>query len=346
MSSLLLSLVLAAVPLAEAGPAQTKALSYAELMRIAGAFQESRVVLSAIELDIFTAVGEGAAASRIADRINADRRSTETLLNALVALGALTKDGDTYRNTPATARYLVEGSADCVRGAAMHTVDMWPAWSTLTESVRAGTAIAYKEMAQREKQWMTDFIEAMHRGGLSRAASLVETVGTAGVKRLLDIGGGSGVYSIAFAKASGRIHAEVLDLPAVVLIARRHIREAGLAHRVTTRVGDLRSDPFGTNYDLVLLSAICHMLSPAENRDLFRRCFRALGPGGRVVVRDFILNPDRTSPRGAVLFSLNMLVATEGGGTYAEAEYAEWLREAGFSNVERATGDVIIAIRR
>jgi SAM-dependent methyltransferase len=152
---------------------------------------------------------------------------------------------------------------------------------------------------------------------------------------MLDVGGGSAAYSIAFAQASGEIHAEVLDRPEVLDIARGHIDRADLAARVITRVGDLCTDDFGEGFDLVLVSAICHMLGPDENRDLLHRCYRALAPHGRVVIQDFILEEDKTAPRMAALFSLNMLVGTEGGASYNENEYAAWLGEAGFREVSR-----------
>ena len=94
-------------------------------------------------------------------------------------------------------------------------------------------------------------------------------------------------------------------------------------------------DPLGKNYDLVLVSAICHMFSPAENRDLFERAFNALAPKGQIVVQDFILEPNKTAPRAAALFSLNMLVGTRAGSSYSEPEYATWLRDAGFNDVRR-----------
>jgi len=118
-------------------------------------------------------------------------------------------------------------------------------------------------------------------------------------------------------------------------IARGHIQRAGLAKRIKTKPGDLRVDALGKRYDLVLISAICHMLGPQENRDLFRRAFQALAPGGRIAVRDFILNPAKTGPRGAALFSLNMLVGTANGASYSQREYTAWLREAGFTDVNR-----------
>jgi len=176
----------------------------------------------------------------------------------------------------------------------------------------------------------------MHRNASERGPLVVRAVGAASVRRMLDVGGGSGAYSIAFAQANSALRADILDLAAVEPIAQRHIQAAGVADRVKVRAGDLRSDRLGEAYDLVFLSAICHMLSPEENLDLFGRCREALAPGGRVVIQDFILEPDKTAPRFAALFALNMLVGTRGGSSYSEPEYAAWLAEAGFREIRHA----------
>jgi 2-polyprenyl-3-methyl-5-hydroxy-6-metoxy-1,4-benzoquinol methylase len=308
-------------------------MSFDELMQMARAFQESRTVLTAIELDLFSAVGEGATAADVASKVSADARATEMLLNVLVALGMLTKEDGVFRNTPVTAQYLGEASPDNARAAMMHTVHLWKTWSTLTECVRTGTSVVYREVGERGTDWVQAFIAAMDRNAKGRAPLVVKAVGTSGVNRMLDIGGGSGAYSIAFARANADLQAEVLDLPPVLTIAQGHIEEAGLSGRITTRPGDLRTDEFGAGYDLVLLSAICHMLGPKENLDIFRRCFRALAPAGRIVIQDFILEPDRTAPRFAALFALNMLVGTKNGSSYSGMEYTAWLEEAGFRKV-------------
>ncbi len=298
-------------------------------------FQESRAILTAIELDAFTALGEGATAAAAAAVMGADPRAAEMLLNALAALGLLAKHGEVFRNTPASARYFVAGSPDDARHATMHLANLWRRWSTLTECVRAGASVTRREPREPDDRWTVPFIAAMHRNARERAPHVVRALGAAGTGRMLDVGGGSGAYSIAFAQAAPALHAEVLDRPEVLAIAAGHIARAGLAGRVTTRVGDLRSDDFGGGFDLVLVSAICHMLGPDENRDLLRRCRRALAPGGRVAIQDFILENDKTSPKMAALFSLNMLVGTERGASYSESEYAAWLGEAGFADVRR-----------
>jgi (2Fe-2S) ferredoxin/predicted O-methyltransferase YrrM len=296
------------------------------------AFMPSRAVLTALELDIFTAIADGASAEQLVKKIGTDARATEMLLNVLVSLKLLEKRDETFFNTPASARFFTEGSRDNARGGLLHTANLWHRWSTLTEAVRAGTSVAPRV---RDDNWVTAFIAAMDRNAKERASAVVKAVGANRIKRMLDLGGGSGAYSIAFARAIPELTSEILDTADVVPLAQDYIQKAGLVDRITTRVGDMLNDPLGKNYDLVLVSAICHMFSPAENRDLFERIYGALAPKGQIVVQDFILEPSKTAPRSAALFSLNMLVGTRAGSSYSEPEYVNWLRDAGFKDVRR-----------
>jgi (2Fe-2S) ferredoxin/ubiquinone/menaquinone biosynthesis C-methylase UbiE len=300
-----------------------------ELMR---AYMPSRALLTALELDIFTAVADGATAAHVAQTIHADPRATEMLLNALAGLTLLVKKDETFSNTPTSARFFSAASPDNSRPGLLHIANIWHRWSTLTEAMRAGTSVATRA---RDDHWTIDFIAAMDRNAKERAAAVVKAVAPGPIHSMLDLGGGSGAYSIAFARAVPTLHCEILDLGDVVPLAQKYIREAGLSDRVTTRVGDMLEAPFGEDHDLVLVMAICHMFSPAENRKLFQRAYRALAPGGRIVIQDFVLEPDKTAPRAAALFALNMLVGTRAGSTYSEPEYTAWLREAGFSDVRR-----------
>jgi hypothetical protein len=304
-----------------------------ELQQTIRAFQESRVILTALELNVFTAVGRGAEAAEVAARVAADPRATEMLLNALVAMGLLFKLDARFKNTPDGERYFVDGSGTSAREGLMHTAHLWPRWSTLTECVRTGTAVQAQEVAERGREWTEAFIAAMHRIAAERAPLVVRAVGAERVRNMLDVGGGSGAYSIAFAGANRELRAEIFDLPAVVPIARAHVERAGLSGRVTTRSGDLRIDSFGEGYDLVFLSSICHMLDANENLDLLRRCRAAVGAEGRVVIQDFILNSGKTAPKSAALFSLNMLVGTRRGSSYSIDEYSAWLQDAGFKDI-------------
>jgi (2Fe-2S) ferredoxin/predicted O-methyltransferase YrrM len=298
-----------------------------DLMSTLRGFQDSRIVLTAIELDLFTQTRTPITAPAIASALATDLRATEIVLNALTAMELLRKVEDRYENAPVAARYLADGSAHDARLSLRHSLDLWETWSTLTDAVRTGKPVPRASGRSRDTE---AFIGAMHKNAALRAPLVVRAVGATGVWRMIDIGGGSGAYAIAFAHENADLRATILDTPAVLPIAQRHIAEAGLTDRLATVAGDLKTDELGNGYGLALLSAICHMLGPDENKSLFRRALDALVPGGRLVIHDHILSADKTAPRSGALFAVNMLVNTDHGSNYSEAEYMGWLSAAGF----------------
>ena len=317
-------------------------------------FQPSRVLLTAIELDIFTAVAEvrapaGVAAEDVAPRTGGSRRGVEALLNALVALGLLEKKDGRFRNGPAADTFLRAGALHDSRAALTHTAHMWDRWGTLTECVRKGTPVAHLDMADRGQDWFEPFIAAMHRNASLRAPIVAAALDLAGVGRLLDLGGGSGAYAAAFARAKPDLLATVFDLPAVTPLTRRYLDASGVGDRVRTVDGDLRTDAYGTGFDLVLVSAICHMNGPDENVAMFRQARAALNPGGRIVIHDYVLDDDKAGPRAGALFALNMLVGTQNGSAYSAAEYCSWLSQAGFESARMVAlpgpTDLVLAAR-
>ncbi len=326
-------------------------------------YMPSRCILTALELDIFTAIGEGANAEQIGTRIHANPRSAEMLLNALVALGLVTKSGGIYNNTPESARFFVQDSKDNHRDGLLHTANIWHRWSTLTDAVRHGTRIPpdprnhdphnhdpRNHARDSTPEWTLNFIAGMDRNARARAPFLVQALGTAGVRRILDLGGGSGAYSIAFAKASSAVRCEILDVPEVVPLTAEYVDKARVSAQVSLRSGDMLTDDLGSGYDIVMLNAICHMFSGEQNQQLFRRARQALAPNGRLVVQDFILNTDKTGPLHAALFSLNMLVATDHGASYSETEYSGWMKNAGFADISRiklpGPSDLIVGLAK
>jgi 2-polyprenyl-3-methyl-5-hydroxy-6-metoxy-1,4-benzoquinol methylase len=318
-----------------------KTRTLANMLDSIRAFQESRVLLTALELDIFAALGDGATAEATAAKLGTDTRATEMLLNALAGLGALLKREDIFRCT-SESRTL--GPA---RTGLMHMVHLWDAWSTLTDCVRTGTALRTRGPEDFPEAQTRTFIAAMHSRAREAAEETVRLAGIHDAKRSLDVGGGSGAFSIAFAKACPQLQAEILDLDAVVPLAEEYIREAGLQERIRVRPGNMRHDELGEGYDLVLLSAVCHMFSEEENRVLIQRCAQALLPGGHLVIREFILEEDRTTPVSSALFALNMLVGTEHGNSYTEDEYRRWMEEAALGGITRPDpeGDVMVGTK-
>ncbi|MGA9061108.1 MAG: methyltransferase [Terracidiphilus sp.] len=296
-------------------------------------FMPSRCILTALELDVFNAVRDGAGTEQVAAKIEASPRATAMLLNALVGLGLLTKDGGVYRNSAESARFFTQGSETNQRDGLLHTANIWHRWSTLTEAVRHGAAIPMDRANRPE--WTRNFIAGMQRNARTRAPLVVKALGTEGVRRILDLGGGSAIYSIAFAQASPDVRCEILDLPEVVPLTAEYVGKSGVMGQIAIRAGDMLHDDLGSGYDIILLNAICHMFSEEQNLYLFRRARHALAPKGRLVVQDFLLNADKTGPLHAVLFSLNMLVGTTGGATYSESEYIGWMKTAGFAEAGR-----------
>ena len=303
-----------------------------DFTQMVNAWREGRIVLTAVELDLFSAIGAGATAAEIASRLAADLRGTGCLLHALAALGLLEKRAESFHNGPVAARFLCAGAPDDRRGALLHSAALWHRWSALTECVRTGRPA---DRGPRDEADTAAFIAAMHANSTQRAPALVAALELSGVRRVLDVGGGSGGYAIALARALPQARIEVLDLADVVPLTACYVAAAGVAARVRTRVGDLNADDFGAGYDLVLISAICHMNGPAQNGDLIRRAAHALAAGGRLAVLDHILDPDRTAPLAGAIFAVNMLVNTEAGGNYTEAEYFGWMRDAGLADVAR-----------
>lgn len=205
-------------------------------------YMPSRCILTALELDIFTAIGEGCTAEEIGTKINTNARAAGMLLNALVALGLLSKNGDVYTNTPESDCFFVQGSKDNQRSGLLHIANVWHRWSTLTDAVRLGTRIPIDR--DNTAEWTHSFIAGMQRNAKDRAPLVVKALGSAGLRRILDLGGGSGAYSIAFAKACPDVQCEIVDLPEVVPLTVEYVSKAGVLAQVRVRPGDMLRDDF------------------------------------------------------------------------------------------------------
>lgn len=305
--------------------------SVADIVETSAAFQKSRILLTALELGVFDALGDRSlTGERVAEAIGAEPKATERFLNAVCAFGLLVKRGNLFRNSPLSARRLVKGKPGYM-AELRHKANTWGAWSLMTDSVRAGVSPLASKVGHVGRMRIDDFIAMMHEQGLRQSPSVVSSIDLKGVRRVLDVGAGSGVYSMAFARARGGIRVTAFDLPRVKMLIEKYVAEAGLAARVTPAGGNYLADDLGSGFDLVFLSSVVHTNPPADNIKLIRKCHAALAPGGRLVVQDFILDSTRTRPVVSALFTLTMLIATKAGDTYTRDEIKGWMREAGFS---------------
>ena len=304
------------------------------VLRLARQFMESRILLTAAELNLFTPLAERPhTAEQLSGRLGCDTRALAILLDALAAMGLIEKRDGAYLTPTAAAAFLSRENPQSVIPMILHAAHLWESWSDLTPVVRATGPSRAPASSARDAEELSAFIGAMHVVGLPLAEKIVAAMGPGPARDLLDVGGASGTYTIAFLKAAPGAKATLFDRPEVIPMARARLAESGLLDRVRLAVGDFYRDELPVGHDLALLSAIIHQNSPQENRELFGKVFRALVPGGRIVIRDHIMEPDRTAPRDGAIFAVNMLVNTRGGSTYTFEEVREWLEGAGFANV-------------
>lgn len=310
-----------------------------ELREMFMAFRNSRILLTAYELGIFTCMGRQSLDSMdISKKLKLDHRATERLLNALVALELLRKDKGQFANTELSWIYLSADSPSYMAGF-MHTNHLWDTWSQLTEVVRTGEAVQQVDINDRGDQWLSAFIHAMHDRGMKQAPAQVAKVDLQGVHSVLDVGGGSGCYSMAFIKAKPHVKATIFDLPHVIPISRSIVEREGFIGQVSFCAGNYIQDELPQGHDLAFLSAIIHGNSAEINERLIRKCYRALHPNGQIVIQDWIMNEDKTEPVAGAIFSINMLVGVNDGGCYSEKEVSDWLTHAGFTAIRRVRLD-------
>jgi hypothetical protein len=308
------------------------------ILKMVRGFMASRVVISAAELDLFTLLAPKArSADEVAAAVAADRRGITILLDALCALGFLVKTDGTYRTEPSAAPLLSADTPTSVRPMVLHMGSVWRNWSKITDVV-LGKAVPDLQKGILDKENLDAFIGAMHVVASRNAPDVVAAVDPAGASRLLDVGGGSGAYTLAFLDAAPVLRATLFDRPPVIEMARARIEAAAMAERVTLVPGDFYQDELPAGHDLALLSAIIHQNSPAENEALYGKIYRALDIGGRIVIRDHVMSPDHTQPREGALFAVNMLAGTKGGGTYTFEEIEAGLTAAGFTGIRQIQG--------
>jgi len=304
-----------------------------EILALSRSFMECRVLLTAAELDIFTLLAEPAASRDLAVRQGWHGRPLTVLLDALTAMGLLVKQDGRYRTAATLLPFLRSDSARSVLPMLRHAATIWKNWSNLSRIVVETGGVQGIPASFKDPEDEKAFIGAMHVVARDRAPQIVRAIDPGPARRLLDVGGASGTYTIAFLEAAPEMSATLFDLPEVVAMGRERIAEAGLADRVTLVAGNFYTDPLPPGHDLALLSAIIHQNSPEQNVALYRKIRNALVGGGRVVIRDHVMKPDKAAPLSGALFAINMLVGTPGGGTYTFEEIKTSLTAAGFEKI-------------
>jgi hypothetical protein len=305
-----------------------------EILGLARNFMECRILLSGAELDLFTLLTPQAlSAQEIGDRIEADPRGLAILLDALSAMGLLTKHEETYQCPPAISDLLSSGASESILPWVLHMAAVWKRWASLTDLVRSPEQPDHSASSPQRTRDIRAFIGAMHVIASPLAPKIVVAVRPFSSRALLDVGGAMGTYTVAFLQAIPEMKATLFDRPDVIEIARPFLDRMGLRHRIQLVPGDFYQDEFPKGHDLAFVSAIIHQNSSEQNLNLFLKVFRSLDPGGRIIIRDHVMESDRTQPKDGAIFAVNMFVATDGGNSYTFDEIRKGLAEAGFIGV-------------
>jgi SAM-dependent methyltransferase len=320
--------------------AQTPQPSPERFFQIANAYQLSAALKAAVELELFTAVGEGNRDARsLAARCGASERGVRILSDYLVVAGLLTKDESGYGLTFDSAVFLDRRSPAYMGGTLEFLLapTLTAGFDDLAGTVRKGGTVMPEggTVAVENPLWVK-FARAMAPMAAMPSGEIARVVceGRGGPLKVLDVAAGHGLYGIAFARQNPEASVVALDWPAVLEVARENARSAGVAERHTGIEGDAFGAEFGEGYDVILLTNFLHHFDPPTNVRLLRKVRAALADGGVAVTLEFVPNEDRVSPPVPAAFSLTMLAGTEGGDAYTFPELEKMFAEAGFSHSE------------
>lgn len=303
------------------------------LLGVSSAYWRGCAVQAAVRLKIFSVIGHKEMnAADIADEASTNTRATELLLDALSAMGLLTKTDHTYTNTDFSRTHLHEESPGYMGHIILHHHHILDGWAQLDKAVCTGKKIekrSYGEDIERES-----FLLGMFNLAKGLAPEIAASIDLTGRKRLLDLGGGPGTYAIHFCKENPDLEAVIFDLPTTEPIAAKVVASHNLSDRISFEGGDFTTtSPTKNSFDVAWLSHILHSNSYEECERCIQKTTEALTPGGLLLVHDFILNSTKDGPEFPALFSLNMLVGTDEGRSYSDKEISNMLQQAGLSQI-------------
>lgn len=319
----------------------TETVDTTRLQRVARAYCETAVLYAAIDLELFTHVARGADTEEKLGRVlGISRLQVERLVNAALAMKLLTIDAGTLRNAADAARFLVKGQPTYAADWLTFTRDDVPNWFRLTQVLTSDQSPSVLGMYETlTVEQARRYHASTYSIGTGAARRFTRRVDLSGRRRLLDLGGGSGAYSIQAVRMHPQLRAVVLDLPPVTEVTKEYIREAGVDDRVSVLPGDFTSTPFPDDVDVVLMASNMALYEEAVIADIVRRVHRALVPGGEYHLIGEMLDDDRSGPLDAALWGIGEALNHSSGKAHTIGQCLGYFRDAGF---EKVTHDVFV----
>ena len=309
-----------------------------DISRIAYGFMGSKALFSALGLDLFDHLaGDGKPLEMLVAETGVAGNRLKTLLAALTAVGLVVRDGDRYRNAPATQRYLVRGAPAYFGDYYRFQIDrqIYPALTHLDAGIAGDTEhIAFDSLGglTGDPEEADAFTRAQHAGSMGPAVMLARTFTLGGAKQLLDVGGGSGAFSIALCQRNLELRATILDFPNVIDVAERFVTEAKLQDRIAFIRDDAVRGSWPAGQDIVLMSYLLSAVAESSIPLLLRKAWDALRPGGKLLIHDFMLDDDETGPALAALWFLQYLSGRVDGISFSAATLAAQLKGHGYGD--------------
>lgn len=305
-----------------------------QIQELARSYRKAQILLACVELGVFEALAGGSATSQtVAGVTQTSPRGMDLLLNAAVGLGLLEKANSLFSNSALAEAWLIPGRDASLSQSLLLEKAFYTRWGHLAEAVRTGKRPEENRRDEQAKDWVRNFISALYAAARPVAPLIAEALALPQDRpmRVIDVGGGHGAYSLALAQRYPLLTATIFELPRVVPVAREIVQQADLADRVSVQEGDFQTETLGSDYDLALVFGVLNGESPDGRFALIQKVHTALNPGGRIVIRDFVLDADRAGPVDATEFALQMLLATESGGLDTRDDWDRWLHMAGFN---------------
>ena len=314
--------------------AEKPRLDTTRLQRMATAYWESAALMAAVELDVFTAIERGHdIVPELAKAAGMTDRNAERLLTALAALTLLERNGDRFANAPDVQRFLVKDSERYAGPWILFTKPRWRAFGELSERLKGKVENRLGQYTEFTVEDARRYHAATYSIGMGAARLFSRSVDLGGRKLMLDLGGGSGAYSIVATRTFPGLKAIVLDLPPVVVVAREYIEANGATERVSAVAGDFTTSDFQHGVDVVVMASNLPQYEPDLIRLVVGKAFAALVPGGEMHLIGETLHDDRKGPLSAALWGLNEAVQASTGRAHSESEVKGYLQGAGFADV-------------
>lgn len=305
------------------------------IMQFAWGYVPTMVLEAAIHHRVFDVLDEGPKTLKeTAAATGASERGLRAVMNVLVGLKFLEKDGEMYKLTPESETFLVSTKPSFQGGLLRHTSGhLIPKWLRLNEIVKTGGPGAAVNQESDGVAFFQGFVMDIFPLSYPAATTLAKHLAfekQGKPVKVMDIASGSGVWGIALAQSAENVSVTAVDWDGVLSVTRSSVDRFGLSNRFSFIAGDLNKVDFGNGYDVATLGHILHSEGEEKSRRLLHKVFDALASGGTIAIAEFLVNQDRTEPVGSLMFAANMLVNTDEGDTFSFEEISNWLKEAGF----------------